>query len=34
MIIKKLSVLLIAILISACAQTKYHWGGYENALYR
>ncbi|MCE2452119.1 MAG: DUF4810 domain-containing protein [Nitrospinae bacterium] len=34
MLIKKLSVLLIAILISACAQTKYHWGGYENALYR
>ena len=32
---KRLSILLIAVLISACAQTtKYHWGGYENALYR
>ncbi len=34
MITKRLSVLLVSILISACAQTKYHWGGYENALYQ
>ena len=31
---KRLSILFIAVLISACAQTEYHWGGYENALYR
>ncbi len=32
----KLSVLLIgiAILVSGCVQAKYHWGGYETALYK
>lgn len=33
-LIKGLSILLLAILISACTQTKYNWGGYENALYQ